>query len=55
VIKLSSQEEYNTARFKIAQDNAASYKKEIAQLESKKSTLQSELAKREHSIQVIMK
>jgi hypothetical protein len=53
VIKLASQEEYNTERFKILQANATSFKKEISQLESKKSSLQSELAKREHSIQVL--
>ena len=51
-IKLGSQEEYNTERFKISQANAATYKKEISNLESKKNALQADLAKREHSIQV---
>ncbi len=51
-IKLASQEEYNTERFKIAQANMATYKKEIGQLESKKSSLQSDLSKHENAIQV---
>ena len=52
VIKFTANEEWNTERFKIAQDNNASYKKEIAYLEEKSSSLSNIVAKHEQSIQV---
>ena len=51
-IKLGSQEEYNTERFKLAKSNLANYKKEISNLEKKKAALQADLAKEENTIQV---
>ena len=52
VIKFTANEEWNTERFKIAQDNNASYKKEISFLEEKSSSLSNIVAKHEQSIQV---
>jgi hypothetical protein len=51
-IKLASQEEYNTERFKLATANLANCKKEITQLEAKKLTLQTNLSKQEYNVQV---
>ena len=48
--KLSANEEWNTERFKIAQANNATYKKEIAFLEEKNSNLNTLVAKHESSI-----
>ena len=48
--KLSANEEWNTERFKIAQANNATYKKEIGFLEEKNSNLNALVAKHEGSI-----
>ena len=52
-IKLAANEEWNTERFKIAQTNNATYKKEISFLEEKNSNLNVLVAKHENSIQVM--
>lgn len=54
-IKLASNEEWNTERFKIAQANNGAYKKEIAFLEEKNTTLHSVVARHEQSIQAMHK
>ena len=54
-IKLASQEEYNTERFKLAELNMTNYKKEISNLVKNKAALQADLAKQENKIQVLLK
>lgn len=53
VIKLTANEEWNTERFKIAQGNNATYKKEISFLQEKNDNLNSIVAKHEQSIQTM--
>ena len=55
VIKLSSQEEWNTERFRLAQNNAANHKKEIGLLEERNKTLHSVIAKHENAIDALHK
>ena len=47
--KLASQEEYNTERFKIAQTNAASFRKQCQILEERNAKLNGIVAKHEQS------
>ena len=52
-MKLAANEEWNTERFKIAQNNNATYKKEIGFLEEKNNNLNALVAKHENSIQAM--
>ena len=54
-IKLASHEEWNTERFKLAQNNAANYKTEIGLLEERNKTLHSVIAKHENGIDALHK
>jgi nucleoprotein TPR len=52
-IKLASQEEYNTERFKIAQTNAASFRKQCQILEDRNAKLNGIVSKHEQSSETI--
>ena len=54
-IKLASQEEWNTERFRLSQNNASNYKTEIGLLEERNKTLHSVIAKHENSIDALHK
>ena len=54
-IKLASKEEWNTERFKIAQDNSSGYKREIGLLEERNKALDAIVAKHEASIESFQK
>ncbi len=52
-IKLTSQDEYNTERFKIAQGNADAYKKQAKILEERSSKMSAIVAKHEETMEVL--
>ena len=54
-IKLASQEEWNTERFRLAQTNAANYKKEIGLVEERNKSLHAVIAKHENAIDALHK
>ena len=51
--KLSTQEEYNNERFKIAQANANSFKKQVSSLEERSRKVGEIAAKHEQTISVL--